>query len=294
MAVLALVFSLAGMSLLLSRDALPGDALYAIKRTGEAASLGLTFGDEGKAYKHLEFATARITEIETLTQRYPNTKDAPVGGYLSALSDFDGDAAAGARQLIALATAGDGGQLEGLRLWADHQGARLAALGPKLPGQAGTHQLASVALLSKIEDRATALAGRLGCFDITSGSIDEIGALPATGTCEPRPGATRTAPNSQLGVTPSGVPTVTTAVPPTQPGQSEQPGQPGQPDPGLSVLTTTPPLISVPPIVGGPSTSSPPSGSSSPTAPTVTVPLHVLPTIAVPPLLPGLPGIVIG
>ena len=37
-----------GMSLLLSRDALPGDALYGIKRTAESASLGLTFGDESQ------------------------------------------------------------------------------------------------------------------------------------------------------------------------------------------------------------------------------------------------------
>ncbi|MBW3653137.1 MAG: cobalamin biosynthesis protein [Actinobacteria bacterium] len=57
-AVLALVGSLAGMSLLLARDALPGDALYGFKRTAEAASLGLTFGDESKALKHLEVPTA--------------------------------------------------------------------------------------------------------------------------------------------------------------------------------------------------------------------------------------------
>ncbi|WP_436492586.1 DUF5667 domain-containing protein [Actinokineospora sp. HUAS TT18] len=290
-AVLALVFSLAGMSLLLSRDALPGDALYAIKRTGEAASLGLTFGDEGKAYKHLQFATARVTEIETLTQRYPNTKDAPIGGYLSALNDFDGDAAAGSRQLIGLATAGDGSQLEALRLWADHQGARLAALGPKLPGAAGIHQAASVALLDKIEERAAALTKRMQCVDITSGSIDEVGAQPATGTCDPRPGAvTQQLPNPQPNTGPAKVPTVTTAVPPSP----VQPGQSGTQDPGVSVLTTTPPLISVPPIVGGPSTSPSPSGSTSPAAPAVTVPLPLLPTIALPPLLPGLPGIVIG
>ena len=84
-ALLALVLSLTGMSLLLARDALPGDTLYGIKRTAEAASLGLTFGDEPKALKHLEFAASRVTEIETLAQRYANPADAPVGGYLTAL-----------------------------------------------------------------------------------------------------------------------------------------------------------------------------------------------------------------
>ncbi|MGH9208356.1 MAG: hypothetical protein ACRD1G_17680, partial [Acidimicrobiales bacterium] len=41
---LCLVMSLSGMSFLLSRDALPGDALYTVKRSAESAELGLTFG----------------------------------------------------------------------------------------------------------------------------------------------------------------------------------------------------------------------------------------------------------
>jgi hypothetical protein len=295
-AVLALVFSLAGMSLLLARDALPGDTLYAIKRTGEAASLGLTFGDEDKAFKHLQFATARITEIETLTQRYPNPADAPIGGYLSALRDFDNDASAGSRQLIALATAGDGTQLETLRSWADIQGARLDSLGPRLPLAAGIRQDASVALLEKIEARAAALTARMVCYQITSGAIDDIGAMPATATCERRADADRLPlPNTQVGTTPStngpGGPAVGTAVPP-QPGQ---PTTPGQAEPGGPQLTT-PPLISFPPILGEPSpTYSTPPESTSSAAPTVSLPLPLpLPTIAVAPLLPGLPGIQLG
>src|SRR4051812_24467473 len=62
-AALCLLMSLSGMSLLLSRDAVPGDALYSFKRTAESAELGLTFGDQPKALKHLEFASARINEI---------------------------------------------------------------------------------------------------------------------------------------------------------------------------------------------------------------------------------------
>lgn len=92
-AAVVLMFALAGMSLLLSRDALPGDTLYGIKRTAEAASLGLTFGDESKALKHLEFANARIGEMETLAQRYMDPADVPAGSYLTALTDFDTDAA---------------------------------------------------------------------------------------------------------------------------------------------------------------------------------------------------------
>ncbi|WP_133794203.1 DUF5667 domain-containing protein [Actinokineospora alba] len=294
-AVLALVFSLAGMSLLLARDALPGDTLYAVKRTGEAAALGLTFGDEEKAFKHLQFATARITEIETLTQRYPDPADAPVGGYLSALRDFDNDASAGSRQLIALATAGDGTQLETLRSWADIQGGRLDALGPRLPSAAAISQDASVALLDKIEARATALSARMSCYQITSGSIDDIGALPATATCERRADADLLpTPGTQAGNAPStnstNAPSVGTAVPPPP----AQPSTPGQPEPGAPVLTTRPPLVTVPPILGGPTYTTPPESTSS-AAPTVSLPLPLpLPTIALAPLLPGLPGVQIG
>lgn len=299
-AVLALVFSLAGMSLLLARDALPGDTLYAIKRTGEAASLGLTFGDEDKAFKHLQFATARITEIETLTQRYPNPADAPIGGYLSALSDFDNDASAGSRQLIALATAGDGSQLETLRSWADIQGARLEALGPRLPSAAGIRQDASVALLEKIEARAVALTARMVCYQITSGAIDDIGALPATAACERRADADLLPiPGTQAGSVPGtnqpNAPSVGTAVPPPP----AQPSSPGQPEPGSApALTTPPPLVTVPPILGGPTSptySTPPQSRTSSAAPTVSLGLPLpLPTIAVAPLVPGLPGVQLG
>jgi hypothetical protein len=287
------------MSLLLARDALPGDTLYAVKRTGEAASLGLTFGNEDKAFKHLEFATARITEIETLTQRYPNPQDAPLGGFLSALSDFDNDAAAGSRQLIALATAGDGSQLESLRTWANTEGSRLAVLGPRLPSAAVMRQAASTALLYEIEARATALANRIGCYQVTSGSIDDIGALPATATCEQQVGRESSVPpRTQAGTNPTAineVPSVATAVTPPIATPSA-PNQPGATEPGVSVLTTTPPGTAVPPPVGEPSTTSIlPSGNVSPTAPVIAVPLPLpLPTVAVPPLLGLLPGLVIG
>ncbi|MFC7618052.1 DUF5667 domain-containing protein [Actinokineospora soli] len=182
-AVLALVFSLAGMSLLLARDALPGDPLYGVKRTGEAASLGLTFGDEDRAFKHLQFASARVTELETLAQRYPDPADAPLGSYLSALTDFDHDAAAGSRSLVAVATRGDGSLLRTLGEWAEQQRTRLGAL--RLPADALNHQAVSIALLERIATRAGALSARMTCDRVTSGGVDDVGALPATTACVP-------------------------------------------------------------------------------------------------------------
>src|SRR5262249_8903376 len=76
-AALCLLVALSGMSLVLARDALPGDALYGVKRSAESAELGLTFGDEPRGFKHLQFATARVDEIEAIAAR---TVGAPSAG----------------------------------------------------------------------------------------------------------------------------------------------------------------------------------------------------------------------
>jgi len=178
-AALCLILALGAMSLLLSRDALPGDPLYAIKRTAESASFGLAFDEAAKARKHLEFATARIDEMEGMAAR-GNT---PIGSYLTALTDFDTDAAAGSRLLTVLSTNGDGSGLTYLRDWAKQQSQRLKTLRPSLPDRADT----SANLLTAITERADALIARLNCYTITTGASDDVGALPATGACGARP-----------------------------------------------------------------------------------------------------------
>jgi hypothetical protein len=287
-AVLALVFSLAGMSLLLARDAIPGEALYGLKRTAEAASLGLTFGDESKALKHLELATARISEIETLAARYQDPSSAPIGGYLAALGDFDRDATAGSRQLIALATRDDGRMLAALRGWAEQQTGRLDTVSPQLPLDSAERANASISLLNRIAARSAALFARMPCYQITSGLADDVGSLPATSACDVPPPGSPDAGSSDPRATASVPPGGRSGVQPTgalPPGATDPSGQPLPP--GTSVT--------VPPILGGPTTNPTSPGDVPPStgAPTITVPLP-LPVIELPPLLPGLPGIVIG
>jgi hypothetical protein len=274
MAVLALAGSLVGMSVLLARDALPGDALYGVKRTAEAASLGLTFGDEPKALKHLEFAAARVSEIETLARRYPRATDAPVGGYLTALTDFDNDATAGSRQLIRLATSADGRLLESLRDWSEQQASRLRQIADQLPEAARNREIASRELLDRITTRTDDLLGRMDCYQITSGSFDDIGALPATGRCEdqPTPASSATPPSVSSTTDSSGSATGAETPSPPLPPAEPTPDVPLVPMPGATV--------SVPPI-------------TSPTSPTTTTTITP-PVIELPPLLPGLPGLSIG
>ncbi|HEY0808385.1 MAG TPA: DUF5667 domain-containing protein, partial [Pseudonocardiaceae bacterium] len=120
-AAFCLVLALSGMTLLLSRNALPGDPLYAVRRTVESASLGMTSGDDAKGRKHLEFAAARIGDIETLAARYPDLANSPVGDYLTAFADFDSDTKAGAATLTGYATNNGSTALSALRAWAGQQ-----------------------------------------------------------------------------------------------------------------------------------------------------------------------------
>ncbi|WP_146147542.1 DUF5667 domain-containing protein [Prauserella shujinwangii] len=282
-AALALL-ALAGLGVLLSGTALPGDALYDLKRLREAAELRLTFGEEERALKHLELAGRRVDELTLLADRSAPDEHA----FAIALDDFTHQARSGAATLTAVATSSDGRQLGRLRSWATEQAAELAALRPALPSVAEP-----TLLLDRIEQRALALADRMGCFQVTSGEFDELGALPAAGVCR-----------ETLGELP---------VLPTEPGPTPEPAQPTKPTeeplavapdtsgwererdgtdrtsgptsvrlPEPSVTTTPPPVVEAPVPTTVPGPRLPETDGGDP------------PAVSIPPLLPGLPGISIG
>ncbi|MDT7784584.1 MAG: hypothetical protein QOF58_3003 [Pseudonocardiales bacterium] len=263
-AVLCLLMSLAGMSVLLSRDALPGDPLYGVKRTAEGASLGLTFDDESRALKHLEFAASRITEMETLADRASDES-----AQLTALSDLNADAVEGARQLTTYATSSDEKALPALRDWALAQYVKVGTLRPRLPGDAGAHADTTMWLLASIAQRAHDLAARAGCTAVVSGSVDTLGPLPSKAECATVTADPDTSPNrdqSSVQPTPSGLPVPSgSATPSTQPSQSLLPGISTQPS-------------------GKPGSTTPPTAGK----PGITIPLPLpLPSISLP-LLPGI------
>ncbi|MBE8524617.1 hypothetical protein ILP97_45265 [Amycolatopsis sp. H6(2020)] len=271
-AALFLFLVLSGLTLVLSRSALPGDPLYGVKRAGESTALGLTFGDQEKARKHLEFATNRITELGELA-----AEDAGVADYRTAYDDFAADLRAGVAQMSAAATSDGGGTqaLSDVRLWARNQAARLAAL--PLPADAAPVFGDVRDLLGKVQERTSGLVARMNCYQITTGTSDELGPLPATGECTQRPApaaggrpTASVAPSSQDGTSPAAT---GTQLPP-----SDAAATPGIPAPTGGV---TPP-----PVFGQPSTT---SRLPAPTTTTSQPPL-----ISLPPLLPGLPPIIIG
>ena len=60
-AALVLALALAGAGILASREALPGDGLYAVKRVSESTGLALTFDEVSRAHRHLDLASHGAT-----------------------------------------------------------------------------------------------------------------------------------------------------------------------------------------------------------------------------------------
>ncbi|HET6286846.1 MAG TPA: DUF5667 domain-containing protein, partial [Amycolatopsis sp.] len=248
----ALVLVLGGVTLLLSKDALPGDPLYGIKRTGESAALGLTFDEQDKAKKHLEFAAGRVGELAELTRQA-----APTDAYFTGLADFETDLRAGVSQLTAIVT-DQGGQtrLTELRSWARQQSDRLGVQVGQAPAEARDKFAAARSLLDKVQARTTDLGSRLVCYTITTGSSDELGAVPAAGDCVRDPGSPHAVvppvsppPSSSA---PAGSPSPT-SVPPSSAADTAAPTGPLAPSTG----GTPPPVVPTPGPTNPPSVPTP-------------------------------------
>lgn len=282
-AALCMLVALSGMSLVLARDALPGDALYGVKRSAESAKLGLTFGDEPRGFKHLQFATARVDEIEALAAR---GSTADVRRFVTVLQSFDVDAAAGSRLLVESATNGNGNELSTLRDWAEQQRLRLENAATTMPARVAPRIDGTLALLAKVRDRATRLQPRMTCLTVTSGTRDEVGLLPAADVCVPEEApsvlTTSRQPASPPGLHSPAGSGPSLVIPP--PGE-ERPTDP-LPFEAPAITTTKP---------ARPSGTAAPGESPASAAPTLTLPLPLpLPEFTLPPLLPGLPGLKIG
>lgn len=271
-AAVALVLALGGLTLLLSKDALPGDPLYGIKRAGESAALGLTFDAQDKAKKHLEFATYRVGELDELTRQ-----SAVSDAYFTGLADFESDLRAGVSQLTSLVTGG-GGQtrLAELRTWARQQSDRLGSQVDRAPAEARDRFKGARDLLDKVQARSADLGSRLTCYTITTGLSDDLGAVPAVGDCVRNPDSPNAVVPPTASTAPSSAPEPPTlaSLPPTG---------------GVVSATPTGPLAS--PTGGAPPpVAPPPPPAKTPPTPTSTPP----PLISLPPVIPGLPPIVIG
>ncbi|MCK2236717.1 MULTISPECIES: DUF5667 domain-containing protein [unclassified Crossiella] len=251
-ACVALIASVTGMSVLLSRDAVPGDALYAVKRSAESAELGLIFREHPRAFKHLEFADSRVTELGALLDR----PGAPVADFARALADFESDAAAGSRLLTELGADTDDQLFAALADWTTREISRLRTASVALPPAARQRLEVTMALLERIRQRASELRQRAGCLTITSGAADDIGALPATERCVPVP-AREVSPLPSTGASGRAVVSSPTSTPAVADTPARTPSRHTPAPPPIPLPQPSLPQVSTPPPVEVPA---PPTG----------------------------------
>ncbi|MBC3189575.1 hypothetical protein H7X46_00650 [Pseudonocardia sp. C8] len=278
----AAIAVIAGVTSTVSRDALPGDTMYGMKRASESVGGVFTVGEQAEAARQLDLARSRVDELESMVARA--TPPSP-GEVAAAMEDFHRATGTGSRLMLADAgTDGAGSaRLAELRTWAAAQSGRLTRLQEELPAESRPATADAVELLDRVLARAEALRAGSGCATDGGGTVDDLGPVP--GEC--RTGGTTSGDASRQSATstpeesttPSGTgsPSAETTSPETssseaptsttESGETSRGGLPLLGDPGV-------------PTSSSPS-STPSQGPSSPDG-------KLLPPITLPPLLPGL------
>jgi hypothetical protein len=264
-AVATVFFILMGTSVWLSKRALPGDALYAVKRASEDARISVTHGDAAKGKKYLQFASDRLAEISKLLGR-SNTSGGskPSSDRLSShlqdlvvstLATLDQQARDGTTLLTkAAVSSGDSSVLAPLVPWATTQQSGLSDIANRLPpGRAKNATNYSLALVARVPTRVEMLTQSIGCACMSSVNSDDLGPLPCSAcpiqtnttsssaaTSSTRTPQPSTKPSSTPSASPSGdgggtqsapppvpVPPAPPATPPTEPPTSDPSSDPG-------------------------------------------------------------------
>jgi hypothetical protein len=164
--------ALSGVSMA-SGEAMPGDALYGMKRSTERAQLALASSDLTRGQLYLDFARTRLTEAYAVRSD-PN-------GFVAALRDMDSETQQGIRVLIASAMAQhDTTALDTIDSFVSSQRLLVAQMLDMNPGAGREKVTESLALLKVAEQRAVAARSALACGATATGT-DLLG--PILGGC---------------------------------------------------------------------------------------------------------------
>ena len=157
----------AGSSLAVAaQDALPGDALYPIKRVIEGAQSTLTVDEVSKGEALLANASGRLAEVSALQAR--NSAEG-IAAMPETLDDFSAQADGAADVLLSeYARTGDRDAVTELRTFTAESMETLVELGADLPSSARTALEHAAQVLKQIDDRAAAACPECG------GGIDEV------------------------------------------------------------------------------------------------------------------------
>ncbi|MDZ5444631.1 DUF5667 domain-containing protein [Micromonospora sp. 4G57] len=157
-----------------SENALPGDALYGMKRSTERAQLALASSDISRGQLFLDFARTRLDEADTV-------RDDRIG-FGAVLDDMDADTRQGVRLLTTVAAQrSDPAGLEAVNVFVTGQRRAVSGLLDRTDHVERDRTRRSLALLDAARDRADALRAAIACGLPTPAASDALG--PAPGTC---------------------------------------------------------------------------------------------------------------
>ncbi len=164
--------ALSGVSVA-SGEAIPGDALYGMKRSTERAQLALAGSDLTRGQLYLDFARTRLAEAHELR--------ADENGFVAALKDMDSQTQLGIRLLIVTAMAQhDTTALDAVDAFVSGQRLLVAQMLDLNAGAGREKVTESLALLTAVQQRAVAARSALACGAKPAGN-DALG--PILGGC---------------------------------------------------------------------------------------------------------------
>lgn len=291
----AIVALVLGGAVWISHKALPGDALYGLKRASENLQQALTRDSTAKGKLLLSFAATRYDEAGALlpaSGAYGAGVQA-AGGQIdqhtaslveSTLTSADGDVQQGMQSLGARAIKDQSGSIMSVVIaWNPGPRTTLQGVVARIPSGSLHHRAAtSLSLLDAVTTRAQQIQALGDCTCLSSTSTDSLGPVPCTNCSavpattspgHPSPGSS--APTSSVPGSSASTPTGTAT--PTAPGglgSSTNPGgatdgaptsgSPGSSEPSDNPVTSEPGQSSSPPPTPPPtSTTVPPPPSSS-------------------------------
>lgn len=173
---IAAVVTLSGVSAA-SGDAMPGQALYDVKRSTERAQLALAGSDLNRGQLQLEFAATRLAEAAATDD--PAARE-------RGMDEMDAATLAGLRLLGTVAVERHSlTPLDAVDAFVGPHQRKVAELATNLTGRQRSRALASLNLLSRVEDRSAVLRQSLMCTNATSVRSDELGPVPGHCTAAP-------------------------------------------------------------------------------------------------------------
>lgn len=169
-----------------SENAMPGDALYGVKRSTERAQLALASSDVTRGQLFLDFARTRLAEAGAVRD---------TTGFSGVLDDMDGDTREGAKLLHSAAVARrDATPLDAVDTFVSGQRQQITKMLDRLPTASRDRAVTSLAVLDQVSQRSKGLRAMLDCGDAATVGADVLG--PKPGTCWSAPGQSRSGPAS--------------------------------------------------------------------------------------------------